>query len=129
MALQPIGKFIVIKTVDEELKTESGLILSGEDMNQMRYKRGIVIESGTDGPSTSDKPPAASNALLNALIHSAGFTSVPSGWAALPCLTNSPVLASLITTLTDWVEESTPATSFLPITRVTYLMNPKFSSQ
>jgi len=46
--MKPIGKFIVIKTVDEELKTESGLFLSGEDMNQMRYKRGLVIESGTD---------------------------------------------------------------------------------
>jgi len=46
--MQPIGKFIVIKTIDEELKTESGLILSGEDVNQMRYKRGLVIASGTD---------------------------------------------------------------------------------
>jgi co-chaperonin GroES (HSP10) len=50
MAIQPIGKYIVIKTIDEELKTESGLILSGEDVNQMRYKRGIVIESGTEVP-------------------------------------------------------------------------------
>lgn len=48
--MQPIGKYIVIKTIDEELKTESGLFLSGEDMNQMRYKRGLVIESGTDVP-------------------------------------------------------------------------------
>jgi len=48
--MKPIGKYIVIKTIDEELKTESGLILSGEDMNQMRYKRGIVIESGTEVP-------------------------------------------------------------------------------
>ena len=46
--MQPIGKYIVIKTIDEELKTESGLILSGEDVNQMRYKRGLVIASGTD---------------------------------------------------------------------------------
>ena len=46
--MTPIGKYIVIKTVDEELKTDSGLFLSGEDMNQMRYKRGLVIESGTD---------------------------------------------------------------------------------
>ena len=46
--MKPIGKYIVIKTIDEELKTESGLILSGEDVNQMRYKRGIVIASGTD---------------------------------------------------------------------------------
>jgi len=51
MALQPIGKYIVIKTIDEELKTESGLFLSGEDMNQMRYKRGLVIEAGTDVPN------------------------------------------------------------------------------
>ena len=48
--MKPIGKYIVIKTIDEELKTESGLFLSGEDMNQMRYKRGIVVESGTDVP-------------------------------------------------------------------------------
>lgn len=50
MSLKPIGKYIVIKTIDEELKTESGLYLSGEDMNQMRYKRGIVVASGTDVP-------------------------------------------------------------------------------
>jgi co-chaperonin GroES (HSP10) len=48
--MKPIGKYIVIKTIDEELKTESGLILSGEDVNQMRYKRGIVIEAGTEVP-------------------------------------------------------------------------------
>lgn len=50
MSLKPIGKYIVIKNIDEELKTESGLILSGEDMNQMRYKRGLVIEPGTEVP-------------------------------------------------------------------------------
>jgi co-chaperonin GroES (HSP10) len=49
--MKPIGKYIVIKTIDEELKTESGLILSGEDINQMRYKRGLVIEPGTDVPN------------------------------------------------------------------------------
>jgi chaperonin GroES len=48
--MKPIGKYIVIKNIDEELKTESGLILSGEDMNQMRYKRGLVIEAGTEVP-------------------------------------------------------------------------------
>lgn len=46
--MQPIGKYIVVKTVDEEVKTESGLILSGEDTNQFRYKRGTVVEPGTD---------------------------------------------------------------------------------
>jgi co-chaperonin GroES (HSP10) len=50
MSLKPIGKYIVIKTIEEELTTQSGLILSGEDANQMRYKRGLVIESGTEVP-------------------------------------------------------------------------------
>ena len=48
--MKPIGKYLVIKTIDEELKTESGLILSGKDVDDMRYKRGLVIESGTDVP-------------------------------------------------------------------------------
>ena len=38
--MQPIGKYIAIKTIEEEIKTNSGLILSGEDANQFRYKRG-----------------------------------------------------------------------------------------
>ena len=46
--MKPIGKYIVIKTIEEDIKTESGLILSGEDTNQLRYKKGEVIESGTD---------------------------------------------------------------------------------
>ena len=45
--MRPIGKYIVIKTVDEEIKTASGLILSAEDANQMRYKRGIVVKPGS----------------------------------------------------------------------------------
>lgn len=46
--MKPIGKYIVIKTIEEEIKTESGIFLTGEDTNQMRYKRGLVIEPGTD---------------------------------------------------------------------------------
>jgi co-chaperonin GroES (HSP10) len=46
--MKPIGKYIVVKDVNESVKTESGLILSGEDTNQLRYKRAMVIESGTD---------------------------------------------------------------------------------
>jgi co-chaperonin GroES (HSP10) len=46
--MKPIGKYIVIKTIEEEIKTESGILLTGEDANQMRYKRGLVIEPGTD---------------------------------------------------------------------------------
>jgi co-chaperonin GroES (HSP10) len=46
--MKPIGKYIVTKNIEEELKTESGILLSGEDANQFRYKRGLVIEPGTD---------------------------------------------------------------------------------
>ena len=51
--MKAIGKNIVIKHVDEEVKTASGLILSGEDTNQLRYKRGIVVTPGTEVHSIS----------------------------------------------------------------------------
>lgn len=46
--MKPIGTYIVVKDIDKEIKTESGLILSGEDANQMRYKRAEVVMPGTD---------------------------------------------------------------------------------
>lgn len=46
--MRPIGKYIIVKDIQEEVKTSSGLILSGEDTNQLRYKRAEVIASGTD---------------------------------------------------------------------------------
>lgn len=51
--MKPIGQNIVIKTVDEEIRTSSGLLLSADDANQMRYKRGTVIAPGTDVASIS----------------------------------------------------------------------------
>jgi co-chaperonin GroES (HSP10) len=46
--MKPIGKYIVVAQIDENVKTESGLMLSGEDMNQFRYRRGVVVEPGTE---------------------------------------------------------------------------------
>ena len=46
--MKPIGKYIIIKTVEEELKTSSGLLLSREDASNFRYKKGKVIKPGTD---------------------------------------------------------------------------------
>tara|TARA_B100000780_G_C21126503_1_gene457291 strand:- start:6926 stop:7183 length:258 start_codon:yes stop_codon:yes gene_type:complete len=46
--MKPIGKYIVIKTIKEELKTESGLLLSAQDADGFRYRKGIVIEQGTN---------------------------------------------------------------------------------
>jgi len=52
--MKAIGKNIVIRQVDEEVKTASGLVLSGEDTNQLRYKRGVVITPGTEVHSISE---------------------------------------------------------------------------
>lgn len=46
--MRPIGKYIAVKNIEEEIKTQSGLILSGEDTNQLRYKKGVVLAEGTD---------------------------------------------------------------------------------
>lgn len=46
--MKPIGQNIVIKTIEEEIKTSSGLLLSSEDANQLRYKKGLVIKPGSD---------------------------------------------------------------------------------
>ena len=46
--MKPIGKYIVVSNIDEEIVTGSGLVLSGEDVNQMRYKKAEVIASGTE---------------------------------------------------------------------------------
>jgi co-chaperonin GroES (HSP10) len=46
--MRPIGKYIVVRDIQETIKIESGLILSGDDTNQLRYKRAEVIATGTD---------------------------------------------------------------------------------
>jgi co-chaperonin GroES (HSP10) len=46
--MTPIGKNIVIKTIDEEIKTTSGLLLSAEDASGFRYKKGQVVKPGTE---------------------------------------------------------------------------------
>ena len=46
--MKPIGKYIVVKNIEEEIKTSSGLILSGEDTSQLRYKKAEVVKQGTD---------------------------------------------------------------------------------
>lgn len=51
--MKAIGKNIVVRNVDEEVKTSSGLILTGDDTKQLRYKRGIVVVPGTEVHSIS----------------------------------------------------------------------------
>jgi co-chaperonin GroES (HSP10) len=45
--MKPIGKYIIIKDIVEEVKTQSGILLSSDDVASMRYKMANVIESGT----------------------------------------------------------------------------------
>jgi co-chaperonin GroES (HSP10) len=46
--MKPIGKYILLTPVKEEVKTESGILLSADDVDNIRYKKGIVNASGTD---------------------------------------------------------------------------------
>lgn len=46
--MKPIGKNIVIKNIDEEVKTDSGLMLSSKDVDAMRYRKAAVVEPGTE---------------------------------------------------------------------------------
>ncbi|WP_291811495.1 co-chaperone GroES [Limnobacter sp.] len=46
--MRPIGKYIVLQPVEEEITTDSGLLLSGEDAKQLRYARGVTVAVGTD---------------------------------------------------------------------------------
>jgi co-chaperonin GroES (HSP10) len=46
--MRPIGKYIVLDPIKEETTTDSGLLLSGEDTDKLRYGRGVVVASGTD---------------------------------------------------------------------------------
>jgi co-chaperonin GroES (HSP10) len=43
-----IGKYIIVSTIEEEVRTESGLLLSAQDANDLRYKRAVVVSPGTD---------------------------------------------------------------------------------
>lgn len=48
MTAQPINKYILVTTIDEQIKTESGLLLTGSDADKFRYKKGLVIKPGTN---------------------------------------------------------------------------------
>jgi len=45
---KPINKYIVVQKLEEELKTESGLLLSQEDANNFRYAKAEVVKVGSN---------------------------------------------------------------------------------
>ncbi len=46
--MKPIGKYIAIKEIKEEITTKSGLLLSGDDVDDIRYKKAKVAAPGSD---------------------------------------------------------------------------------
>ena len=46
--MKPIGKYIVIDEIMEEISTDSGILLTGEDTKDLRYKKGVVVMPGMD---------------------------------------------------------------------------------
>jgi len=43
-----IGKNVIIQPIEEEVKTDSGLLLTASDVDGFRYKKAKVIQPGTD---------------------------------------------------------------------------------
>jgi|TARA_R110002020_G_scaffold280900_1_gene496655 co-chaperonin GroES (HSP10) len=43
-----IGKNVIIQPIEEQIKTDSGLLLTASDVEGFRYKKGKVIKEGTD---------------------------------------------------------------------------------
>jgi co-chaperonin GroES (HSP10) len=46
--MKAIGKNIIIKPIDEQIKTDFGLVLSGEESDKIRYKKATVINPGSE---------------------------------------------------------------------------------
>jgi co-chaperonin GroES (HSP10) len=46
--MKAIGKNLIIQKIEEQITTESGILLSNEDVNEMRYQKGIVTLPGSD---------------------------------------------------------------------------------
>tara|TARA_R110002012_G_scaffold214763_1_gene385858 strand:+ start:1238 stop:1495 length:258 start_codon:yes stop_codon:yes gene_type:complete len=46
--MRPINKYILVNRIEEEVKTESGLLLSAEDVDGFRYRKAQVVKPGTE---------------------------------------------------------------------------------
>jgi len=45
--MKPINKYIAVTQITEEVKTDSGLLLTGDDTKHIRYKKAKVVKPGT----------------------------------------------------------------------------------
>tara|TARA_R100001198_G_scaffold96014_1_gene84082 strand:+ start:3332 stop:3637 length:306 start_codon:yes stop_codon:yes gene_type:complete len=46
--MKAVGKYIVITEIKEQQKTESGILLTSDDSNLLRYKKGLIKIPGTE---------------------------------------------------------------------------------
>lgn len=46
--MKAVGKYIVVDMIEEQVRTDSGILLSVSDSNLQRYRRGVVITPGSD---------------------------------------------------------------------------------
>ena len=46
--MEAVGKYIVITEIKEQQKTQSGILLTSDDTNLQRYKKGLIVIPGTD---------------------------------------------------------------------------------
>lgn len=51
--MKPLGKYVIINQIDEKVKTDFGLIMSGTDTSKMRYKKAEIVKVGTDVSSVN----------------------------------------------------------------------------
>ena len=54
--MRVLSKYLLVKRVSEQKQTKSGLLLTGEDSNDMRYHKAIVYKVGDNinGINTED---------------------------------------------------------------------------
>jgi co-chaperonin GroES (HSP10) len=76
--MKPIDKYIIIKTIEEKIKTSSGLLLSADDASSMRYKKGTVVKPGTNVSviNTGDMIHYDSRAGYTMLINNEPYTVI-----------------------------------------------------
>lgn len=53
--MKPLGKYILIEQIDEQIVSGIGLIMSGSDTTKMRYKKARIVKVGTDVSTVSEE--------------------------------------------------------------------------
>jgi|TARA_R110002012_G_scaffold233815_1_gene407159 co-chaperonin GroES (HSP10) len=53
--MRPISKYILIEPIDEEIKTESGILLTNDEAQRRRYHKGKVHAVGNEVQTINEK--------------------------------------------------------------------------